>query len=227
MTFFNDPPSFDEGNPNLIDATGKRYGNQESMHTIATGSTIASQRTSSRRRAFSYQHTFAERTNGAGGPRWDARREHVAYTHLQYSRAGTCSRRALHSATPACVYARTPQFSRTSNGFGGPTASPSAALGRAGLGCDGPFHADGRCLQRPDHERDRQRQRRLNFADFLLGYRPPIRLAAVRSMTPTSIRPLYVNDIWRLSRRVTTHIRLRWEPNLRRGPERVRRWLES
>jgi hypothetical protein len=55
----------------------------------------------------------------------------------------------------------------------------------------------------------------LNMADFLLGYPSSYRIGGSQINDAYVHSPgLYVNDVWRVSRRITLNVGLRWEPNL-------------
>ena len=217
MSFFKDAPEFDKNKPNLLDA-GAGSGNTASMHTIATGlDYVVTQHLFSSTR-FSYQHTYAERTNGEGVPTlamlgvksW-------MYTTGKIPGQDMLKAGLWNSSNTGTFYANTPQFSQDfdwvlgshSLGFGGSWTRP-------GANGDGPFQADGLfTFNGLITSGTGNANGGLNFADFLLGYPSAYRLGGSQRNDAYVHSPgVYANDVWRLNRRVTLNYGLRWEPYL-------------
>ena len=217
MSFFSDPPAFDKNNPNLIDA-GTGSGNNASMHTIATGlDYVVTQNLFSSTR-FSFQHTFAERTNGEGVPTLGMLGVN-SWMYTQGTIPGQDMLKAgiFNSSNTGVFYATTPQFSQD---FDWTRGSHSLAFGgswtRPGADGDGTFQADGNMgFTGLITSGTGNANGGLNHADFLLGYPASYRLGGSQINDAYVHSPgLYVNDVWRVNRRVTLNFGLRWEPNL-------------
>jgi hypothetical protein len=218
MTFFSDPPAFDLDNSNLIDATGAGSGNNASMHTIATGFDVIISPNLLSSTRFSYQHTFAERTNGAGVPTLGTLGVNTwQYTTGRIPGQDMLKAGLFNSANTGVFYARTPQFSQDFEWMrGSHSLSFGGSWTRPGSDGDGPFQADGQMtFNGLITSGTRNANGGLNFADFLLGYPSAYRIGGSQINDAYVHSPgLYVNDVWRLSRKVTLNFGLRWEPNL-------------
>ncbi len=114
-------------------------------------------------------------------------------------------------------YVNTPQISQDfdwtlgshSVSFGGSWTRPSSTG-------DGPFQADGAfTFDGLMTSGTANANGGLNFADFLLGYPSRYRLGGSQ-INDAYVHAVgaYVNDIWRVSSRITVNAGLRWEPFL-------------
>ena len=217
LAFFNDPPEFDASNPNLLDASAGS-GNNAYQHTIATGlDYVISERLFSSTR-FSYQHTYAERTNGEGVPTL-AMLGVKSWMYTQGRIPGQDMLKAglWNSGNTGTFYVDTPQISQDfdwirgshSIAFGGSWTRPSSDG-------DGPFQADGQfTFDGLMTSGTANANGGLNFADFLLGYPSRYRLGGSQiNNAYVHSAGVYLNDIWRVSGRVTLNAGLRWEPFL-------------
>jgi len=217
LSFFNDPPAFDKGAPNLLDASAGN-GNNAYQHTIATGlDYVVNERLFSSTRV-SYQNTHAERTNGEGVPTL-AMLGVKSWMYTQGKIPGQDMLRAgvWGSGFTGNFYVNTPQISQDfdwtlgshSLSFGGSWTRPSSTG-------DGPFQADGAfTFDGLMTSGTANANGGLNFADFLLGYPSNYRLGGSQ-INDAYVHAVgaYVNDIWRVSSRITVNAGLRWEPFL-------------
>ena len=168
---------------------------------------------------FSYQHTYAERTNGEGVPTLGMLGvKSWMYTQGKIPGQDMLKAGLWNSANTGIFLCR---HAAVLTGLrldaSGRTASPSAAPGRvrARTG-DGPFQADGHMtFNGLITSGTANANGGLNFADFLLGYPSSYRLGGSQINDAYVHSPgLYVNDVWRVNRRITLNFGLRWEPNL-------------
>ena len=217
LAFFDDPPAFDKERPNLLDAS-EGNGNNALAHTIATGlDYVISDRMFSSTRV-SYQHTYAERTNGEGVPTLAMLGvESWMYTQGRIPGQDMLKVGLWNSGNTGTFYVDTPQISQD---FDWTRGSHSVAFGgswtRPSSDGDGPFQADGQfTFDGLMTSGTANANGGLNFADFLLGYPSRYRLGGSQINNAYVHSPgFYVNDIWRVSRRITVNAGLRWEPFL-------------
>jgi hypothetical protein len=217
LAFFNDPPAFDKNAPNLLDASAGN-GNNAYQHTVATGlDYVVTPRLLSTTRV-AYQNTHAERTNGEGVPTLAM----LGVKSWMYTQGKIPGQDMLQaglwgSGFTGNFYVNTPQVSQDFNwtlgshdlAFGGSWTRPSSTG-------DGPFQADGAfTFDGIITSGTANANGGLNFADFLLGYPSRYRLGGsqINDAYVHSVGA-YVNDIWRVSSRVTVNAGLRWEPYL-------------
>ena len=165
---------------------------------------------------FSYQHTFAERNNGEGVPTLGMLGvKSWMYTQGKIPGQDMLKAGLWNSGNTGVFYADTPQFSQDfdwtrgshSLSFGGSWTRPSADG-------DGPFQADGLfTFDGLMTSGTANANGGLNFADFLLGYPSRYRLGGSQINNAYVHSPgFYMNDVWRVSRRVTLNFGVRWEP---------------
>lgn len=217
LAFFDDPPNFDMGKPNLLDASAGA-GNNALSHTIATGlDYVISERLLSTTRV-AYQHTYTERTNGEGVPTLETLGvKSWMYTQGKIPGQDMLKAGLWNSGNTGTFYVDTPQVSQDfdwtvgshSIAFGGSWTRPSSTG-------DGPFQADGQfTFSGIITSGTANANGGLNLADFMLGYPSQYRLGGSQ-LNDAYVHAVgtYVNDIWRVSSRITVNAGLRWEPFL-------------
>ena len=217
LALFNDPAAFDKDKPNLLDASAGA-GNNAWQHTMATGlDWILNERLLSTTRV-AYQHTYAERTNGEGVPTLEMLGvKSWMYTQGKISGQDMLKAGLWNSGNTGTFWVNTPQVSQDFDwtlgshnlAFGGSWTRPSSTG-------DGPFQADGQfTFDGLMTSGTGNANGGLNFADFLLGYPSRYRLGGSQ-INDAYVHAVgaYVNDIWRVSSRITVNAGLRWEPFL-------------
>ena len=217
LAFFDDPPNYDKNKPNLLDASAGA-GNNALSHTVASGfDYVINERLLSTTRV-AYQHTYTERTNGEGVPTLETMGvKSWMYTQGKIPGQDMLKAGLWNSGNTGTFYVDTPQVSQDFNwtlgshdvAFGGSWTRPSSTG-------DGPFQADGQFTYSGIITSGTANANGgLNFADFLLGYPSQYRLGGSQ-INDAYVHAVgaYVNDIWRVSSRITVNAGLRWEPFL-------------
>ena len=217
LAFFNDPANFDKNKPNLLDASAGS-GNNAFSHTIATGLDYVINTHLLSTTRVSYQHTYTERTNGEGVPTL-AMLGVKSWMYTQGKIPGQDMLKAglWNSGNTGTFYVDTPQISQDFDwtlgahnvAFGGSWTRPSSTG-------DGPFQADGQfTFDGLITSGTANANGGLNFADFLLGYPSRYRLGGSQ-INDAYVHAVgaYINDVWRVSSRLTVNAGLRWEPFL-------------
>ena len=217
LAFFDDPPNFDKSKPNLLDASAGS-GNNALSHTVASGlDYVINERLLSTTRV-AYQHTYTERTNGEGVPTLETMGvKSWMYTQGKIPGQDMLKAGLWNSGNTGTFYVDTPQVSQDFDwtvgshniAFGGSWTRPSSTG-------DGPFQADGQFTYSGIITSGTANATGgLNFADFLLGYPSQYRLGGSQ-INDAYVHAVgaYVNDIWRVSSRITVNAGLRWEPFL-------------
>jgi hypothetical protein len=215
---FNHPALFDKNKPNLLNATGTGAGNRALQHTIASGLdyVVTPHLLSSTR--FAYQHTYSIRYHGDGVPTLGM----LGVKSFMYTTGAIPGQDMLkagifNSGNTGTFYVDTPQLSQDFNWTKGAHAiSFGASWTRPSSDGDGPFQSDGQfTFNGIVTSGTTQTSGGLNFADFLLGYPSDYRLGGSQiNNAYVHAVGMYVNDIWRVSRRVTINYGTRWEPYL-------------
>jgi len=218
FAYFKHPAAFDKDNPNLLDATGNGSGNRALQHTIATGLdyVLTTHLISTSR--FAYQHTYAIRENGVGVPTLGM----LGVKSFMYTTGAIPGQDMLklglwNSGNTGQFFVDTPQVSQDFDwSRGSHTISFGGSWTRPSSDGDGPFQADGQfAFSGIVTSGTAQASGGYNLADFLLGYPASYRLGGsqINNEYVHSVGT-YVNDVWRMSRRITMNYGLRWEPYL-------------
>jgi len=218
FAYFKHPPAFNKDKPNLLDATGNGLGNRALQHTIATGlDYVLTPHLISTSRV-SYQHTFAIREHGAGVPTLGM----LGVKSFMYTTGAIPGQDMLklglwNSGNTGQFFVDTPQLSQDFDwARGAHSISFGASWTRPSSDGDGPFQADGAfTFSGIVTSSTAQATGGLNLADFLMGYPASYRLGGSQINNEyVHAVGTYVNDVWRVSRRITLNYGLRWEPYL-------------
>jgi hypothetical protein len=220
------PALWDDAKPNLLDTRGAGRGLFGLQHTIASGlDWVITQNLFSATR-FSYQHTFSERRNNGCVPTWATMGVKTwAYTNSvdangvqgcsQYEGQGQLKGGLWGSAHTGRFYQDTPSLSQDFDwtkgahniSFGGSWTRPHADG-------DGTFAADGNIqFSGLFTSGTTQTNGGLNMADFMLGL-PSGYTGSGSQINNAWVHAVgtYFNDSWRVNRRFTVNLGVRWEP---------------
>ena len=167
---------------------------------------------------FSFQHTYSIRYNGDGVPTLGMLGvKSFVYTNGSIPGQDMLKAGLFNSGNTGTFYVDTPQLSQDVNwtigahslSFGGSWTRPSSTG-------DGPFQADGQfTFSGIITSGTNQTSGGLNYADFLLGYPSDYRLGGSQINNEfVHALGMYVNDVWRVGRRLTINYGTRWEPYL-------------
>ena len=217
FTNYNHEPGFDaQSNPNLLYASGNGLGIKSRMHTFAGGwdQVISPKLFGSMR--VSLADTTALRVQGNGLPTFKM----LGVKTYQYTNGD--GQNFFNGATggwsgnafPGTFYTTTPSISQDFDWtLGAHTLSFGGVWTRPFFDGDGPFQANGLMTFSGLITRGANAQSQLPMADFMLG------LPAVFSQGGSQIVSekqhyigTYVQDVWRMSSRITLNYGLRWEP---------------
>jgi Carboxypeptidase regulatory-like domain len=218
-TKYNHAARFDKANPNLLDASGFGGGNDARMKTFAAGwDYVISQNLLSTTRV-SYQNTATLRLQGDGVPTWTSLGVNTfQYTNgngqdfLRNGTAGWASNQltgAFYVATPSLSQDIDWNKGSHSVSFGGLWTRPHSD-GDGTFQSNGQFTFSGLMTSGTTNANGG-----LNMADFVLGH--PSAFSQGGSQINDQIIQsvgLYVQDVWRVSNRLTLNYGLRYEPYL-------------
>jgi hypothetical protein len=212
----NHPALWDKNRPNLLDTQGAGRGLNGLQHTISSGlDWVVTPRLLSSTR-FSYQHTHSYRQNNEGVPTWATLGVNTwVYTignipGQDFLRGGLWS-----GAFTGRFFVDTPSIAQD---FDWTLGSHSVSFGgswtRPHTDGDGTFAANGNMgFNGIFTSGTNQTSGGLNMADFVLGY-PSSYSGSGSQINNAWVQNigLYVSDVWRMSRRFTFNLALRWEP---------------
>jgi hypothetical protein len=223
----NDHPAlWDPSRPNLLDQGGDGRGLRGLQHTISSGfDWVLSPALVSTTR-FSYQHTESHREHGECTPTWsilgvktwtytaqvDANGNYVCG---KLRRQDFLNGGLWDGANGGVFLVDTPSLSQDFDWvLGSHHLSFGGAWTRPHANGDGTFAANGSMSFNGIYTSGTsQTSGGLNMADFVLGY-PSGYSGAGSQINNAWVHTIgtYINDIWRLNRRVTLNVGLRWEP---------------
>lgn len=212
-------PLYDQGNPNLLLASGNGGGNDARMFTMASGfDWVVSPGLFAATRV-TLQKTSTLRLQGAGAPTWTSlgvnASQYTTGNGQDFFAGGTAGWGAMQLT--GAFYVLTPSIAQDFDwvkgshnvSFGGVWTRP-ATDGDGTFAANGNFGFTGLITSGTGNVNGG-----LNMADFVLGL-PASFSQAGSQLNDQSIHAigLYAGDVWRMGRNVTLNYGIRWEPYL-------------